>query len=140
MTDDGAAKRAGLQVGDVITKMNETSIATQMELRQFLGSLDPNATVVAQVKRGDKKIEKTIRLGAFPSMSNHAADRMDKSGRRDGFATVIPHDADLKPAKCGGPLFDIEGNFIGLNSARNSRVRSYAIPSVLIQELIPETE
>ena len=140
VTDDGAAKRAGLQVGDVITKMNETAIATQMELRQFLGALDPNATVVAQVRRGDKKIEKTIRLGAFPSMSNHAADRMDKSGRRDGFATVIPHDADLKPAKCGGPLFDLEGNFIGLNIARNSRVRSYAIPSVLIKELIPATK
>ena len=54
---------------------------------------------------------------------------MDKSGRRDGFPTVIPHDADLTPENCGGPLFDLEGKFVGLNIARNSRVRSYAIPA-----------
>ncbi len=61
---------------------------------------------------------------------------MDKSGRRDGFPTVIPHDADLTPENCGGPLFDLEGKFVGLNIARNSRVRSYAIPASRVKELI----
>lgn len=136
VTEDGAAKRAGLMAGDVITKMNETSIKTQMELRRFLGTLDPDATVEATIKRKDEELVKIIRLGSFPNMSNHAADRMDKSGRRDGFPTVIPHDADLTPENCGGPLFDLEGKFVGLNIARNSRVRSYAIPASRVKELI----
>lgn len=138
VTDEGAAKRAGLKAGDVITKMDETDIKSQMDLRNFLGKLDPNATVVASVIRGEEKLEKTIRLGSFPSMSNHAADRMAKSGRRDGFSEVIPHDADLKPALCGGPVYDLQGQFVGLNIARNSRVRSYAIPSEIIRAWIAE--
>ena len=76
--------------GDVITKMNETSIKTQMELRRFLGTLDPDATVEATIKRKDEELVKIIRLGSFPNMSNHAADRMDKSGRRDGFSDRNP--------------------------------------------------
>lgn len=136
VTKDGAAQRAGLDVGDVVTRLNDTAITTHMEMRRFLGTLDPNATVVAKITRGDEELEKTIRLGAFPSSSGHAADQMDKSGRRDGFSTVIPHDADLAPASCGGPLFDLDGNFVGLNIARNSRVRSYAIPRTIIQQLV----
>lgn len=136
VTKEGAANRAGLQVGDVVTKLNETAIRTHMDMRRFLGTVDPNATVVATITRGEEALEKTIRLGAFPSFSNHAADQMNKSGRRDGFSKVIPHDADLKPANCGGPLFDLDGNFVGLNIARNSRVRSYAIPRAIVKKLI----
>ncbi|MEM1068017.1 MAG: trypsin-like peptidase domain-containing protein [Planctomycetota bacterium] len=140
VNEDGAAKRAGLKVGDIVTKLNETAIKTQMDMRNFLGTVDPNATVVATITRGEEEFEKTIRLGAFPSISNHAADQMKKSGRRDGFSKVISHDADLKPDDCGSPLFDLEGNFVGLNIARNSRVRSYAIPLVTIKELIESAE
>lgn len=136
VSKDGAAERAGLNVGDVVTRLNETAITTHMDMRRFLGTVDPNATVVATITREDEELEKTIRLGAFQSSSNHAADRMNKSGRRDGFSKVIPHDADLKPANCGGPLFDLNGNFVGLNIARNSRVRSYAIPRSIIQKLV----
>ena len=136
VTDDGAAKRAGLKVGDVVTKLNETTIKTHMDMRRFLGTVDPKASVVATIARGDEELEKTILLGAFPSSSNHAADKMDKSGRRDGFSRVIPHDADLKPSQCGGPIFDLNGKFVGLNIARNSRVRSYAIPYEVVQSLL----
>ena len=136
VTAGGAAKRAGLKVGDVVTKLNETAIRTHMEMRRFLGTLDPNATVVAVITRGEEELEKTIRLGAFPSQSNHAADQMEKSGRRDGFTKVIPHDADLDPMDCGSPIFDLDGNFVGLNIARNSRVRSYAIPRTIVRQLV----
>lgn len=136
VTEDGAAERAGLKVGDIVTKLNETMITTHMEMRRFLGTVDPNATVVATITRDDEELEKTIRLGAYPSMSNHAADKMNKSGRRDGFSKVIPHDADLKPTDCGGPIFDLNGNFLGLNIARNSRVRSYILPHAIVKKLV----
>ena len=132
----GAAQLAGLKVGDVITQLDETPIKSHMELRRFLGKLDPGRDVVALIKRGSEQLEIQIQLGAFPSSSNHVADKMSKSDRRDGFEEVISHDADLKPQKCGGPLFDLQGNFVGLNIARNSRVRSYAIPPSILQQLI----
>lgn len=136
ITKDGAAERAGLQVGDVVTRLDETVITTRMDMRRFLGTVDPNATVVATILRGEERLERSIRLGAYPSSSNHAADQMRKSGRRDGFQKVISHDADLKPENCGGPLFDLNGNFVGLNIARNSRVRSYAISPEIVRELV----
>ncbi|MEC8799940.1 MAG: trypsin-like peptidase domain-containing protein, partial [Planctomycetota bacterium] len=99
----GAAQLAGLKVGDVITQLDETPIKSHMELRRFLGKLDPGRDVVALIKRGSEQLEIQIQLGAFPSSSNHVADKMAKSDRRDGFEEVISHDADLKPQKCGGP-------------------------------------
>ncbi|MGI9469258.1 MAG: trypsin-like peptidase domain-containing protein [Rubripirellula sp.] len=135
---DGAAKKAGLMVGDVVTKMNDTTIKTDRDMRSFLTKLDPKVTIIAKVLREGKEIEKAITLGAYPSNSNHAADRMDKSGRRDGFSTVILHDATLKPEKCGGPVFDLAGNFIGMNIARNSRVRSYALPITVIKQFVDD--
>jgi serine protease Do len=133
---DGAAKRAGLKVGDVVTKMNDTTINTDRDMRSFLLKLDPRVTIIAKVLRDGEEIEKSIMLGAYQSTSNHAADKMKKSGRRDGFSSVILHDANLQPEKCGGPIFDLAGNFIGMNIARNSRVRSYALPSSVIKEFI----
>ena len=130
----GAAKRAGLKAGDIVTKLNDTVITDQSDMRKFLGEVKPGATVVATIMRDEEELEKTIELGEFKT--NHSADRVAKSARRDGFSKVILHDADLKPADCGSPVFDLKGNFIGLNIARNSRVRSYLIPRKLVKELV----
>ena len=138
VTKDGAAEKAGLEVGDVVTKMNDQRIRTHMEMRNFLGTVDPNDTIVAVILRGEEELKKTIRLGVFPSSSRHAADQMEKSGRRDGFAKVVSHDAVLEPTDCGGPLFDLDGNFLGVNIARNSRVRSYAVTPSIVRQLVDE--
>ena len=134
VTDDDAAKRAGLKVGDIVTKLNETMITDQAEMRQFLKKVNPGSTVVATITRDDKELKKTIELGEFTS--SHSADRVAKSARRDGFTKVILHDADLKPADCGSPVFDLKGNFVGVNIARNSRVRSYLIPRTIVKKLV----
>ena len=134
VTNDGAAKRAGLKVGDVVTKLNETTITNQAEMRKFLRTVKPGSNVVAIIIRDDEEMEKTIKLGEFTS--SHSADSVAKSARRDGFSKIILHDADLKPTDCGGPVFDLNGNFVGLNIARNSRVRSYLIPPATVKKLV----
>ena len=134
VVNGGAAKRAGLKVGDIVTKLNDTEITDQAEMREFLTKVTPGATVVATITRDDEEMEKTIELGEFTS--GHSADRVAKSARRDGFTKVILHDADLKPADCGSPVFDLKGNFVGLNIARNSRVRSYLIPRTIVKKLV----
>lgn len=136
VTNDGAAKRSGLLVGDVITKLNDTIIRTQRDLRTFLSQVDPNTVITATLRRDDNELTKSITLGAPPTSSNHAADQMRKSSRRDGFSSVFIHDANLKPGDCGGPLFDLQGNLVGLNIARNSRVRSYALPTSTLQKFV----
>ena len=103
-------------------------------MRKFLRTVKPGSNVVAIIIRDDEEMEKTIKLGEFTS--SHSADSVAKSARRDGFSKIILHDADLKPTDCGGPVFDLNGNFVGLNIARNSRVRSYLIPPATVKKLV----
>lgn len=140
VTDNGAAKKAGVLVGDVITKLNDTIIRTHSDMRNFLSKADPNAVITATLKRDEDELTKSITLGSVPSTSRHAADQMAKSTRRDGFRQVLSHDADLKPADCGSPVFDLQGRFAGLNIARNSRVRSYTLPAAALKAFLAETE
>jgi len=138
VTNGGAANRAGLLAGDIVTTLNDTIIRSQQDLRAFLSKADPNSTITAVLKRDDDELTKSITLDAPPSYSNHTADQMPKSGRRDGFHEVFTHDADLKPDDCGGPLFDLDGSFVGLNIARNSRVRSYALPAEALCKFVEQ--
>ena len=140
VTENGAAKKAGVLVGDVITKLNDTIIRTHSDMRNFLSKADPNAVITATLKRDEDELTKSITLGSVPTTSRHAADQMAKSTRRDGFRQVLSHDADLKPADCGSPVFDLQGRFAGLNIARNSRVRSYTLPAAALKAFLAETE
>lgn len=138
VTEAGAAEQAGLLVGDIITQLNDKVIRSQGELRSFLASLDPGAVITATLQRADDELTKTVTLGGVPETSNHAADQMAKSGRRDGFREIVPHDADLSPDDCGGPLFDLEGRLLGINIARNSRTRSFTVPATLVSEFVEQ--
>jgi serine protease Do len=60
------------------------------------------------------------------------------SVRAFGFDLAIQHDSVLRPEECGGPLVNLDGNVIGINISRAGRVESYALPSDLLQRLIPE--
>lgn len=44
----------------------------------------------------------------------------------------------LEPWQCGGPLVNLDGQAIGLNIARASRVATYALPSALVQRVIAD--
>ena len=53
----------------------------------------------------------------------------DISRVRDGFSRVIQTDMQVGPQQCGGPIVDLEGNFIGLSVARADRTRSFILPA-----------
>ena len=139
VAEDGAAIKAGVLAGDIIIKLNDTVIRTHSDMRNFLLQADPEAVITATLLRDQQELTKSIRLGAVPQSSEHAADQMAASVRRDGFREVVCHDADLKPENCGGPVFNLQGEFAGLNIARNSRVRSYTLPVPLLRTFLAET-
>jgi serine protease Do len=93
------------------------------------------------IKREDEELEKEIVLGDRPDSildTGHVADDLigGKSRRRDGFSLVVSHDAVLYPEKCGGPVFDIKGNFLGINIARKSRTRCFVIPKTIVKQFV----
>ncbi len=138
---DGAAKKAGLQAGDVVLKLGDKSVRQRNDVFRFLSNQDVNNRIEVTVRRNGEEITKEVILGKRPAeVTRHIADDFDggKSIRRDGFSRVVSHDADLRPEQCGGPVFDIDGNFLGVNISRFSRTRSYIIPRTLIKEFIDQ--
>jgi len=62
------------------------------------------------------------------------------SKNRSGYDLALQHDCPLEPKDCGGPLVDLDGRVVGINVARAGRVKSYAIPSSVVRELLESVE
>ncbi len=138
----GAAKKAGIKSGDQLVRLDDTNVTRTNEVFAFLRSKDPNSQILAVIKRADKELEKKILLGNRPETTGHVADDLvgGKSLRRDGFSLAISHDADLNPEDCGGPVFDLKGNLLGINIARSSRVRCYVVPRTIVKRFVDSAE
>ena len=127
--DDGPAKRAGLQSGDAILTVDDKPITTVGELINTISSHSPGQKVRVQVARGEEEQEFEVTLASRPqNASRHVANAFagGSSQRRTGFEAVFSHDGHVEPDDCGGPVFGIRGEFVGLNVARYSRTRCYA--------------
>ncbi len=66
----GPADKAGLQPGDVITKVDSTSINQNTSMVSLLDKRKVGDQVVLTIVRAGKTITKTVTLGAAPSASN----------------------------------------------------------------------
>ena len=134
----GAARKAGIKSGDELIRLDETNINRANDVFTFLRSKDPNSRVSAVIKRADQEMTKEILLGNRPETTGHVADNLieGKSLRRDGFSLAISHDGNLAPEDCGGPVFDLDGNFLGVNIARSSRVRCYVVPKTIVKRFV----
>jgi serine protease Do len=139
---EGAAQRAGVKSGDVLIRLNETEIERQTDATKFLRNQDPNSKITVVIQRDDSELIKEIVLGNRPDNSRHIANNLagGKSFRRDGFQLAISHDAELRPEECGGPIFDLDGEFLGINISRFSRTRTYAIPKSVLKQLVDSAE
>ncbi len=60
----GAAEKAGLQVGDIVTSVNGTAVATADEFRGTVGAFSPDETITLEVQRGGKTIQVDVTLGS----------------------------------------------------------------------------
>lgn len=65
ITENGAAEEAGLQEGDIITKVGNVSVDNVPELQEQVGQFRPGEEVLVTLKRDDKEIEKKILLKNF---------------------------------------------------------------------------
>lgn len=132
----------GLQEGDEVVAMNGVTMQKPEDYGATLQQLWPGDTVLMQLKRGDSAYSSRIVLAekAQQPPSGHPAESFagGKSPRRDGFNAVFAHDAILQPEDCGGPVFDTDGNFKGINIARFSRTSSLAIPADEVFRFINE--
>lgn len=135
------ASAIGLKVGDEVLGINGAPMNKAADYARELQKYWPGDTIKLRLKRAGVIFSKIAILGTVPKpVTNHPAEFFagGKSARRDGFGLVFSHDATLKPYECGGPVFNLSGQFYGINIARYSRTSSLAIPSKIIYNFIIE--
>ncbi len=135
----GAAK-AGLKSDDVITQLDDKQIGTRNSLVQAIRGHRPGDTVRLILIREGKTLNVDVELLDLTELANGETFQEDIGGRlskrRTGFALALQHDTVLQPNQCGGPLVDLDGQVVGINIARASRVASYALPAAVVKPVV----
>lgn len=147
VTAGSAAEKAGIKTKDVIISIDSTEIVNQEALINTLMGYKAGDVIKVKLEREGKRMEIPATLGKRPPALFPKGDARGEmqnkmgsilSNRRTGFPTVLQHDIVLKPNECGGPLVDLDGRVVGLNIARAGRTETYAIPSEVILQLLPD--
>jgi S1-C subfamily serine protease len=135
VTPKSGADKAGLKVGDVLMSSNGLSLKVRSDLLTSMQGKKPGDVIDIEVQRQNKSNRLSVELMARPGKK--MVSRNDKMGggenslskRRDGFPRVIHHDTPLTKSSVGGPLLNLNGECVGMNIARASRVATFAIPA-----------
>lgn len=142
MIENGSpANKAGLLAGDQLVSINKVVVNEPQDFINVIRSGRPGDTVHIAVERAGTEKTFAVVLSKLPEPPSwHAADQFKdgKSDRRDGFERVFAHDGKLKPSVCGGPVFNLDGVFMGINIARVSRTSSVTIPSSEVKSFLEE--
>lgn len=145
VTSGDAGALAGLKDGDLVTTIAGNRMTDVTDLVNEIRTHHPGDSVEIEfIRNGAKK--RTTAVLADRNFSGKRAARfkmMNRLGaipseRASGFPWVFQHDTPLFPEECGGPIFDLSGNVIGINIARGGRAASYAIPSSHILKILPD--
>jgi serine protease Do len=134
------AAKAGVKMGDVVTHINAKKVLGMESMQGLIQKHKPGEEITLAARRGDEDLEFKAKLEKRPAFLDGAQDTMGSalSNRRGGFPRILQHDTIIKPADCGGPLVDLDGKAVGINIARAGRTESYAIPSEVVRDLLPE--
>lgn len=136
------AERAGMRAGDVIATINGREADSPDTISNIVRSLLPGDKVTLKVVREQAPLSLTATLGDMSRIGGlEQAELMDSLGgplskRRAGFPSVIQHDSIVQPRECGSPIVDLNGQVVGINIARVSRVATYALPATIAREAV----
>lgn len=144
VSDGSPAKLAGLKVGDVILSLGKEAIGGMFELKNRLLAFKPGDLADLKIQRDGKEEQVAVTLAPRSEMPEFPRERLDVMERmggdisrvRSGFPQVLETDMFLKPNEAGGPVVDLDGNFVGVTLARASRVRSFIIPAASLAGLL----
>ncbi|MGJ8677323.1 MAG: trypsin-like peptidase domain-containing protein [Akkermansiaceae bacterium] len=143
LTPDGGAELAGVKVGDIIESVDGKELVEILDIWQALKGKIVGDILEVGILRGEEKLKIEVELTARSEDPAQISRNDMMSGgneilseRRDGFERVIHHDTPLSHTSVGGPLLNLDGECIGMNIARASRVATFAIPVPELREII----
>lgn len=138
------AEESGLQAGDVVLEINGEPLAGALEMGNVLQKMKSGSDVEIKYSRAGATSTVSVKLGGRPDLGGVPQERMQKMQKmgtvlskvRGNFPSAIQSDMPIEPEDCGGPVFNLDGGFVGVAIARASRTKSYIIPAKELQSLI----
>lgn len=133
ITEDSGAERAGLEKGDLIIGFDGKEVGDDKEFIELLKAKAAGEVVKLKVQRDGEVLELDVELMARHKLFGGPQSRNDSmsgnfSERRSSFPMVLQHETMLSARSVGGPLFTLDGRFLGMNIAAANRVEAFAIP------------
>lgn len=140
---DSPAEQVDLKLGDQLLSINDREMTDRAGLARFFAERKAGETVTVKIRRQDSEFEKQVSVvGKFPKppLTGIKLQRnyvpVVPSIRRAPFPPCLVHDLDLNAWECGGPLFDVDGQAIGINIASTGKFCSLALTPEVINQAI----
>ncbi len=143
VVEDTAADQAELEVNDVIVALDNKHYQNAEDFVDALQTRKPGDQVRLDYLRDGEKANADVTLGDRSSLrENPMLGKYPQGGRlsdnRGGYPNALQTDLPIQPRHCGGPIVGLDGRALGVNIARAGRIKSYAIPADVIQELLKD--
>lgn len=126
-----------LKSKDQVMKINGIPVDTAADYDQQFIKYLAGDSISLDIIRDGKPMQFNVYLEGQPTVRHVSFEYPGgRSARSDGFKNVLIYDAAIKADECGSPVFDITGDFYGINIARRSRTSSIIMPAAALAELI----
>lgn len=132
-------QKYGMHVDDFIVSFNKVPISSVKQLNAEMSKMKPGDDAKYEILRSGKIVKVHALLQRMPKVMNkHLADDFEggASLRSEGFDNVFVHDTRVRPEECGGPVFDLQGDFLGINISRVSRTSTLGIPANIVTAFV----
>ena len=128
-----------LKTKDQVVKINGVTVNTASDYDNEFGKYIAGDSISLDVIRDGRPMQFNLYLEAQPTVRHVSFDYPGgRSARCDGFKNVLVHDAAIQANECGSPVFDIDGQFYGINIARRSRTSSIVMPVAVLGKFLKE--
>lgn len=137
------AELGGIQSGELLLRLDDIAIKEQRDLDTAIRSRKIGDTVSLVLLRDKAEVTIEVQLAeedapppppgnGRPNVKGPISDRYTHLGK------VIQHDGVVMPNQQGGPVFDLQGNVVGLNIARADRTRTFALSKIKVAEILAD--
>jgi len=137
VVEESGAEKAGLKKDDLIIGMEGKDLSDDKEFKKEMKEKFAGDSITLKIQRGDEILDIEASLMPPPETRNDSMSG-NYSERRSDFPMVLQHETMLSARSVGGPLFTLDGHFLGMNIAAANRVEAFAIPVENLRSVLSE--